>query len=119
MAKFNSINNITLSGRLTADAVTNEAKSFAGFTIAHNMGPDKVIYPDFVMFAKNGKSEKKIPFELLKKGTPVKVNAYFQFAEKDEYNKTGYRFLVKNVEPLPEIEAEADADKSDEDTESI
>lgn len=115
MAKSNSINNITLSGRLTADAATNEAKSFAGFTIAHNMGPEKVIYPEFVMFAKNGKFEKKIPFDLLKKGTPVKVNAYFQVAEKDEYNKTGYRFLVKSVEPL--TEAEADAEKAGDNTE--
>lgn len=108
MTKSNSINNITISGRLTADAVSNEAKTFAGFTIAHNMGKDKVVYPEFAMFAKNGKFEKKIPFDLLKKGKAVKVNAFFQAAEKDEYNRSGYRFVVKSVEALTEAEIAAE-----------
>lgn len=103
-----SINIVSLSGRLTADAFTNESKSFARFTIAHNFAKDKVVYPDFVMFAKNGKFEKKIPFDLLKKGAAVKVNAYFYPDTDKEGKPNGYKFVVKTVEPLTKEEEAAE-----------
>lgn len=101
MAKIISTNNVSLSGRIVADATTNEAKNFARFAIAHNMGKDRVVFLDFTMFAKNHNREVVIPFDLLKKGTPVKVDAYFSPKEK------GYEFFVKNVELASEQEADA------------
>lgn len=99
-----SINNITLTGRLTADATTNESKSFARFAIAHNMGKDKTpVFANFVMFAKNGRFTNEIPFDLLKKGTPVKVEAYMYPDGKS------ISLVVKSVTVIPNEEAEASA----------
>ena len=112
-----STNNIILSGRLTADAKTNEQKSYAQFSIAHNMGKDKEpLFVDFVQFTKNGKFTNKIDFDLLKKGTPVLVHAYMR---PDSYtNANGQtirkiQFVVKKVEAITEAEAEI-ADNQDE-----
>lgn len=111
-----SINNISLSGRLTSDARTNDAKNFAKFTLAHNMGKDNALFIDFTMFSRNGKNEKTIPWDLLKKGTPVKVEAFMRNnlltnQETGEVTKV-VQFVVKSVSPITEAEAEA-ADESE------
>lgn len=102
-----STNNVTLTGRLTADATTNESKSFARFAIAHNMGDD-VVFNDFVMFAKKGNRTVEIPFDILTKGTPVKVNAFMRrrvdstAKNEDGTEKRTYRvdLIVKSIEVL-------------------
>ena len=99
---MNSINNVTLSGRLVADAAINEAKTRANFTIAHNFSKDKRVFVNFTYFAKAGKRTREIPEALLKKGKAVKVDAYFYPDDKNPF-----RFIVKNVEPLTEEEAAA------------
>ena len=113
-----SSNNITLSGRLTADAISNESKSFARFTIAHNMGKDaqgaqKVLFFEATMFAKNHKREVAIPFDLLKKGQPVLVNAWLMpdsYTNKDGKTVNTVKYVVKTVEAI----TNEDADASDE-----
>ena len=101
-----SENSLILSGRLTADATTNKEKNVANFAIAHNFTTDKVIYPKFVMFNKNGKYEKKIPFDLLKKGSAVKVEAYL-YPDKDKDGKDTIQYVVKNVTALTKEEENA------------
>lgn len=111
-----STNNLSLSGRLTADAVTNEAKSYARFTIAHNMGRDaegnqKAIFIELSMFAKNHNKNVAIPFDLLKKGQPVVVNAWMMpdsYTAKDGRTVNTVRYVVKSVEAITPEEADAE-----------
>lgn len=110
-----SSNNISLSGRLTADAITNESKSYARFTVAHNMGKDeqgnsKVIFLEVTMFNKNHKKDVVIPFDLLKKGQNVLVNAWLQpdtYTNKDGKTVNSLKYVVKSVEAITAEEAEA------------
>lgn len=104
-----STNSIILSGNVVADAQTNDAKSFARFSIAHNMGKTadgakRTVFANFVMFAKNHKRSVNIPFDLLKKGTAVKVEAYFSPKEDNK----GFEFFVKNVSALTKEEKAAE-----------
>ena len=107
-----STNNLSFSGRLVADAKTNDSKSYAQFRIAHNMGKNNpTAYMNFTQFSKNGRFETPIDFDLLKKGTPVLVNAY---AKGKEYqNSKGetvseIQWIVKTVELISEEDAEAE-----------
>lgn len=110
-----SANNISLSGRLTADAVSNESKNFARFTIAHNMGKDaqgnqRVLFLEATMFNKNHKRDVVIPFDLLKKGQPVLVNAWLtpdSYTNKDGKTVNTVRYIVKSVEAITPEEADA------------
>lgn len=107
-----SVNNFTLSGRLTADAKALKDNAGASFSIAHNMGKNnKPLYEDFVIFStKNGK-ETAIDWNLLKKGTPVVVSAY---RRDDSYTDANGHLIRKNQWVVKKIEAitpeEADTD---------
>lgn len=115
-----SLNNIQITGRLTADAQPLANNAGVRFSIAHNMGKNKpVLYVDFKMFSKNGRFENKIPTELLKKGQPVQVSAYMKvnvFTKEDGTESRTLQFIVKKVENIePEM---ADAADEEEETEA-
>lgn len=106
-----SINNLTISGRIASVTIDN-AKTYAKFSIAHNFGGGKTIFPDFTMFAKVAGRTRKLPEDLLKKGTAVTVSAYLYPGADKSIN-----FIVKKVEPCtdevadePQGEEEAPAE---------
>lgn len=81
-----SINRVTVSGNLCADARISANKNFAGFDIAHNAGKDKeVLFDKVKMFDKNGSKAIDIPFDILKKGTRVLVSGY-RVTVEEKYN---------------------------------
>lgn len=115
--KFTSKNNFVFSGRLTADATTNASQNYARFTLAHNFGKDKdPLFLDFVMFNKNGKKDIKIPFDLLKKGSPVIVEGYLRpdnFTNKEGKTIKDVAYVVLSVSKATEVEADAADAESD------
>lgn len=106
-----SKNNFTFSGRLTADAVTNEGKSYARFTLAHNLGKDNApLFLDIVMFNKNRSHKVKIPFDLLKKGAPVIASGYMKpdsYTNKEGKEITKIQFIALSVKTATAEEADA------------
>ena len=106
LSASDSANDFSLSGRLTADAVVNDAGNRCTFSIAHNFGGDTgVQYIDVVMFSKKG----EFPSELLKKGTPVVAHCYFaanNYTNAQGEKKYRTQFIIKSVEPAEMIEGQ-------------
>lgn len=97
-----SENSFTMTGRLVKDVVTNESKSFARFTLAHNFGKDMdALFTDVVAFAKNGKKDVDIPFDILVKGAKIRVSGFMR-PNNHEYNGKKYYstdFVALTIEP--------------------
>ena len=92
-----SVNNFSLSGRLTSDARYFDSKNgkVARFSIAHNFGKGMpALFLDAVMFSKNSGRDITIPEDLLKKGTPVLISGFLRLnvVTKDgaTYENTDY-----------------------------
>lgn len=113
-----STNSLIITGRLTADAKPMANNAGVRFSIAHNMGKNNpVLYIDFTMFSKNGKVEKAIPTDLLKKGKAVTVSAYMsptEYKDADGNTVRGSRYIVKTVEPLVNEQVADEADPNEE-----
>jgi len=71
----NSNNYIQISGRLTSDVTPNEKKTFARFSIAHNMGKNTdAMFFNCVIFKKEFDDNKQsIPWDKLEKGNEIFV----------------------------------------------
>lgn len=97
-----SFNNMTLSGRLVADPVINEAGTRATFRLIHNFGGEKdPVVILFVLLARTGKTIAEETLSLLKKGNKVLVSAYetpdnYRNNEGKTIARTEY--IVKSVE---------------------
>lgn len=93
---YKSVNTFSFSGRLTEDAHTNDEKKYARFSLAHNYGKGMMpAFLDVTMFPKNGNKDVEIPFDLLKKGTPVVASGYI----KPKRNRKGLDFIALTVVP--------------------
>ncbi len=79
-----SDNLIQISGYLPKDAFINDKETFASFTIAHNVSPDKPMYISCVIFSKSC----PIPFNLLQKGKEVFVKGSLRPYEYKSGNAT-------------------------------
>lgn len=98
-----SLNDMTITGRLVADPIVNEAGTRATFRLIHNFGGEKSpVTILFVVLARAGKTIAEETLALLKKGNKVLVSAY---ETPDNYtNKEGKtiartEYIVKSVEP--------------------
>ena len=112
--RYNSENAFTLTGRLVKDVVTNDDKKYARFTIAHNFGKDMdALFTDCVAFAKNGKKDIDIPFDLLKKGAMVRVAGFLRPNNHEYKGKKYYAtdFVALQCEPASVKEDEEDGDE--------
>jgi len=71
----NSNNYIQMSGRLTSDVTPNDKKSFARFSIAHNMGKNAdAMFLNCVIFKKEfDDNSQLIPWDILTKGREIFV----------------------------------------------
>ena len=110
-----SINNISLSGRLTSDAQIFDGKNgkVARFSVAHNFGRGMdPLYIDIVMFSKNGKKDVNIPADLLKKGSAVIVSGYLRPNNNTKDGKT-YRDI-----DFVALQCEANADEAETEAEA-
>ena len=113
-----SKNNVTITGRVTADAQPMANESGVRFSVAHNMGKDKqTLFIDCTMFARNGSFVNKIPTDLLKKGQAVTVSAFMKpnsYTKEDGTTVRGIQFIVKKVEALEPDQAADEADANEE-----
>ena len=114
-ANYISRNSFEMSGRIVKDAQSNESRSYARFSLAHNFGKGmEPLFVDVVMFDKNGKKAVNIPFELLKKGTPVVVSGYmrpnvYKAEDGRTYRRVDYVVLsVEAIQAEPEAEGEGE-----------
>lgn len=111
---FISLNNCTLTGRISR-VDSNEDRTYARFSVAHNMGKkNDTLYLEFVIFASK---KAEIPFDLIQKGKAVKVNAFFrQNNLRDaDGNITRYanQLVVKSIEAISSKEADAEPDDAE------
>lgn len=103
-----SVNNFSLSGRLTADARLFDGKNgkIARFSIAHNFGKGMpVLFADAVMFTSK---DCTIPEDILVKGKPVAISGYLRpnVVTKDDVSRTVTDFVVTSCEAIEDEEAE-------------
>lgn len=128
MKTSKSQNSIVLTGRLTADATTNESRSFARFDIAHGQGykatknedgkkvlvENPTLFMKCVMFNKAGKTEVEIPLDILAKGQGVVVSGFLrpsEWTDKDGRKHRDIELVARSVEPISAEEVdEAEAD---------
>lgn len=117
MARFQSVNSFAMSGRLMADAQTNDKKGYARFTIIHNFGKGMTpLFFDVVMFPKNGSKDVKIPWNLLKKGTPVTVSG---FSRPNVYTNETSGKIYRSIDHIAlEVNATPEQVADAEDTEA-
>ena len=113
--RYQSENGFVLTGRLVEDA-KSDGEKFARFRIAHNFGKDMdAMFTDIVAFAKNGKKKVDVPFDILTKGTCVRVSGYMR-PNNHEYNGKKYYatdFVALTIEPA-QVKEDDDAEGEEE-----
>lgn len=94
-----SDNLIQISGYLPKDAVTNDKRTFASFTIGHKSGNETMFF-NCVVFSK----ETAIPFDLLKSGMEIFVKGHLRpnTYTKDGMTHKGIRIVADKIRSTKE-----------------
>lgn len=117
--KTKSVNHLSISARLTDNAVLKgDQGNTARFTAIHHVG-NTALFLNCVMFANKGKkNEREIPMDKLTKGNQLLLEGFLKPTtwEKDGQKRTGMDFVV-NAIAEPEVIADNAPEAEEEDAE--
>lgn len=125
--KNDSVNNVDITGRLYADPEMTDKRCI--LHLIHNVAKDVTpVFRDVVAFDRTGSKKFNIPENLLKKGAPVLVHAFFNPDNLTNEDGTVKRYVVelvaKKVEAAELVErtrtvANNDTDNTAEDADKM
>lgn len=103
----NSNNYIQISGRLTSDVTPNEKKTFARFSIAHNMGKNTdAMFFNCVIFKKEfDDNQQSIPWDKLEKGNEFFVTGKLapnNWTDKEGHLHKSFDIVVNKIRDTDE-----------------
>lgn len=113
--KHKSLNHLTITARLTADATSSKKETYARFPIVHNVGSTP-LFLNAVFFSNQGKKyEREIPWNKLVKGNVLTLDGSLRpnpFTDADGVTHNRIDFVVSKISE-PEIIEDAETEDAE------